>query len=734
MRIKTVACGIPFIVSDQPGMPEPAAAGETLFAEGSSGDSVFIVEQGEFDVVQGPVDNEVFIGKLSDGDVVGEITSLLGGRRTATVRAAVDSTVRRMSPDEFRTWLDEEPTRRDTVRSAARARMDHTRLAIVLSRLIGAGRPEVVHEVNQHVEWVWIEAGDNLFAQGDESDAAYILMAGQMRVTATASSANGATESVLDVRVGRGELIGELGIIDEAPRSATATAIRDCSLARLSKPAFEQLTSLYPALMLQVARSVLQRTTSRSRSLPHAGAIALGVLSPAATTDFAVTVADEIARFGSTQLVNPALVDRFLNQTGAANAAPGSATGEQLADFLHEVDVAHRWTVLQSDPSPTSWTRRALRTADRVVLVVSARPDQDERRRLAEFRAILDQTGDVDLWLAQLNPSSTTRPSRAADLLALSGASRVIQLIDQDEQSTRRFARLISGNGLGLALGGGGARSLAQVGVFKAMHEVGMSIDAIAGTSMGSIMGGFMALVNDYDTVARFAREWFPPDVKLLDKTLPFTSIFSARTIAATLESVYGGTTRIEDLTIPFACLSTNLTSAGLMTHRQGSLITAMRASLALPGVFPPVILNGDLLVDGGVLQNLPVEPLMDDPAISSIIAVDVAPPGGPKGGDDYGLSLSGVDVARSRLGRGPSPTYPALTSVVMNSMLVGSARSRHEAVASDAIDLYLSLNLKGVKLFDLGKLNAASERGYSESLAPLTEWVEANPLRRLAR
>jgi len=727
-------CATQECVRDLPGISERALAGQTLFVEGSHDDCVFIIEEGEFEVLHGPPADEVLLGTLSDGDVVGEITAVLGGRRTATVRARSDATVRRVQADDFRRWLDDDPARGEAIRSAARARMDSTRVATVLADLIGHAHPDLAAEVSSHLEWVFIEAGDTLFSQGDGSDAAYILMAGQMRITATAELPDGTTERVLDARVGRGELLGELGIIDHSPRSATATALRDCSLGRLSKASFEQLTSRHPSLMLQVARSVLQRSATVHRPAPHAGSVALAMLSPAADDAFAAVVADEIARFGSSQLVTSPLLDRFLHRHGAANAEPGSALSEQLADLLHEIDVAHRWTLLQSDPDPTVWTRRALRTADRVVLVVSARPNADERRRIDTFTAILREIGDVDLWVAQLNPATTTRPSKATSLLALTGASRIIQVRAGDERTTRRLARLISGNGLGLALGGGGARSLAQVGVLKALHEFDITIDAIAGTSMGSIVGGFMALVDDFETFESIALKEFPADVKLLDKTLPFTSIFSGRTIADRLAKVYGASTQIEDLTIPFACLSTNLTTAGLTTHRRGSLITAIRASMALPGAFPPVVVDGELLVDGGVMQNLPVDPLISDPAVSSIMAVDVAPPGGPKGGEGYGLSLSGIDIAKSRLSRGESPHYPALTHVVMHSMLVGSAQARREAIDSTDLDLYLNLNLSGVKLFDLGTLRHASRRGYDEARPLLADWLQANPDRALKR
>jgi len=278
----------------------------------------------------------------------------------------------------------------------------------------------------------------------------------------------------------------------------------------------------------------------------------------------------------------------------------------------------------------------------------------------------------------------------------------------------------MTGTGIGLALSGGGARSFGQIGVLQALQELDVEIDAIAGTSMGSVIGAFTALVDDTDRSVAQARVEF--DKKLLDYTVPLVSVFSGKRITEGLQGQFGGL-EIEDTLIPFRCMSTNLSTSELVEHREGPLDIAVRASISLPGVFPPVAVDGELLVDGGVLENLPARPLRNDPGIGTVIAVDVAPPGGPRAAVDYGLALSGTDIVRSRLRREPA-TYPPLAHTVISSMLVGSARARIDSLDNDDIDLYLSLNLRGVKLLDFGALRTAAERGYNDALPALTDWV----------
>ena len=143
----------------------------------------------------------------------------------------------------------------------------------------------------------------------------------------------------------------------------------------------------------------------------------------------------------------------------------------------------------------------------------------------------------------------------------------------------------------------------------RALDEAGIPVDAIGGTSIGAVMGSFRALDLDAATREAWALSGFVDSGNLFPPTLPVLSFSSARKVRDLLESpAYLGDRLIEETWIPFFCVSANLTKAETVVHDRGPLATAVRASLSLPGIFPPVRMGPDLLVDGGVLNNLPVD------------------------------------------------------------------------------------------------------------------------------
>ncbi len=693
------------------------AAGEALFEIGDDGATVFVILDGTFDVTTPTLaGDDLIVGQLGPDDVVGEITAVIGGQRSATVRATSPARVLELEGPAFEKWLEENPDLAQQIAVDARRRMDRTRVARVVAELVGPGNPELVDEMTEAVDWITLEAGEALFEQGDEADAAYILVGGQMRVIATNQG-----QVTLDTRIGRGDLIGEMGVIEQAPRMATARAIRDCTLARIPKTTFENLTAAHPALMIPLVRKVIARVGDRGRRKAHAGNIAIVVVSPNAGRDLVETMSDEIARFGPTLHLNTERVEQFLNRRDIANATRGTAADTRLVEFLHEVDVAHRWVVLECSDADSDWTRRAVRSADRVLVVASAQPGRAERDAIAAIRSTAEATGDYDLWVAQVNPATDAHPKGSSALRKLAGAQRILHLKQGQQRSTLRVARLISGNGTGIAFSGGGARSYGQIGALRALQELGIEADAVAGTSMGSVIAGFTALVDDIDRAIAQADHEFT-GIKLLDYTLPMSSLFEGKRMAERMDNVFGGLD-IEDTLIPFMCLSTNLTKSVLVEHRSGDMVHALRASVSLPGVFPPVPHEGDLLVDGGVLENLPARPLREDPGIATVIAIDVAPPDGPRARSDFGLSLSGLDILKHRARR-DGFSHPPLATTVIASMLVGSSQARINALDNDDIDLYISLNLSGIKLLDFDALQPAIERGYADAMPKLKAWI----------
>jgi predicted acylesterase/phospholipase RssA len=212
----------------------------------------------------------------------------------------------------------------------------------------------------------------------------------------------------------------------------------------------------------------------------------------------------------------------------------------------------------------------------------------------------------------------------------------------------------------------------------------------------------------------------------VLDYTVPITSLVSARRIVRALEEGTQGCD-IEDSWLPFFCVSTNLTRSRTVVHRRGSMAYAMRASLSIPGVMPPVPYGEDLLVDGGVLNNLPVDIARRLNPTGIVITSDVAPPLGPRARSDFGLYVSGTRVLARRLTPGvKAPRVPALMATLMRSLLVAAAEQRDRNLADGLADLHMQLQLRGVGLLDFDVAEPVAEKGYHEAIALLTEWQTA--------
>lgn len=316
----------------------------------------------------------------------------------------------------------------------------------------------------------------------------------------------------------------------------------------------------------------------------------------------------EVARLGSTCPLSSGGVDGLLDEPGASQLGVDTLGVPRLTELLHQVDIDHDYVVFETDGHSvlSAWDRRVLRHADRVVLFTSAEPDRHERDRMRAYVDELRQVNDVSVWLAVIHRDGTRPPSGTAELLRRYHCDDVVHVRRDRPADLARLARLICGRGTGLVLSGGGARGFAHIGVYRAMRELGIPVDWVGGASIGAPIGAGIALDLGPDELQDTITRQFH---RLLDYTLPVVSLLKGARITRSIDETLGHLD-IEDLWLGYYCVSTNLTASRLEVHRRGALALAVRASVAIPGVLPPVAHNGDLLVDGGVLSNVPVEPM----------------------------------------------------------------------------------------------------------------------------
>lgn len=695
------------------------APGEVLVHEGDTVEDVFVVTSGGLDAtIVGSRGQVSTVGHVRAGQVVGEVAAVAGGARTATLAATELTEVAVIERARFENWLAGEPEIADEISAQARDRIDRTQLVAMFDEILGATDPDLLEALLDGVVWLRLAAGEVLFEQGDESDAAYFIVAGRLLVTMSDDEAG-----MRRVReVARGDVVGELGLLDDAPRSATVRAIRDSTLARFDASTFESMIARHPQLMLGISRSLLTRLDNgaRSRAPERATTIAVAVTAPSLDpAELMAAIEAEVRRFGSVRVLSSAGVDRYLGREGITQIAVDNVDIPRLAELFHEAEVTSEHVVFLADPDVSAWSHRVVRQADRVVLVASARPDPDERRRLAAFAELLEGREYVHRMLAVVHPPAADRPRETDRLVASVGAREVVHLRAGSDGDVARLARLASGHGLGLVLGGGGARGFAHLGVFRALTETGVPVDAIGTCSIGAPLGAAIALGLRGDELLDVVERQFH---RLLDYTLPVVALLRGERISRSISEVLG-TYSFNDLWLPYYCVSTNLTSSHLEVHRSGDLAHAVRASVAIPGVLPPVPYEGDLLVDGGVLDNLPVTAMRDDPMIGTVIAVDVAPPTGPRARTDYGLSVSGVQaLVDSRRGRRSG--YPGVSSVLLRSMLVGAVQNQRRALQDRRVDLLLRLSLPGVSLLQFDAVRPVAEAGFGASIDTVRSWA----------
>ncbi|KAJ2767304.1 phosphatidylcholine and lysophosphatidylcholine phospholipase, partial [Coemansia nantahalensis] len=284
---------------------------------------------------------------------------------------------------------------------------------------------------------------------------------------------------------------------------------------------------------------------------------------------------------------------------------------------------------------------------------------------------------------------------------------------------------------VGVVLSGGGARGIALLGVLQAFEEAGIPVDMIGGTSIGAFMSGLYAQTPDsvaiHGPLKVFSRRMSSVWRFLLDVTYPVLAYTSGREFNRTIWTVFKDA-EIEDLWLPFYCMTANITQSRSEVHTAGLLWRVVRASMSLSGFVPPICDdNGDMLVDGGYLDNLPVQVMKSELGASMIFAVDIA------GENDtssvrYGTSVSGFWVLLNHLN--PLRTYwiPTLAEVQSRLTYASSDRELENAKMADCC-VYLRVPPRDVGVLDFGRFDELYRRGYEYAKEWTAEWQRAGLL-----
>lgn len=446
-----------------------------------------------------------------------------------------------------------------------------------------------------------LEAGQPLFEAGEPAEALYIVNKGTLAVYIDRPG----TGRHLLALIRQGEVIGEMAVISGGPRTASAVAIRDSELITVSAGEFRDLQHRYPELSLGLNRLLVRRLRHTSLGGPRSEPKTNAVIPASTGIDaegFARRLGEELQRCGAKVHVVP----------------PGD--DDTSAPDLARLEADHDHVFLCGHLKHREWNDMCARQADRILALVPAEGSLDSRFP----RTLLAQRASHQLAnLVLLHRSPAAHPLHTtAQWLDTLRPSRHFHVRSKGKRDWQHLARVIAGVSVGLVLSGGGARAFAHIGVLKALEDAQIPIDFIGGASMGGIIAACHASGWSADAIVERFRGSTITTNPLSDYSLPLFGLVRGGRVERLLEQAFGET-NIEDLWRPFFCVSTNLTTARIHVHRRGKLREALRASVSLPGILPPISTPDGVLVDGGVMDNLPVE-TMRAVNYGPIVAVDV--------------------------------------------------------------------------------------------------------------
>ena len=694
-------------------------AGTVLFQQGDPGDAFYIARSGTLQVLLAFATGvPQVLATIEAGDLVGEIAVLYQRPRTSTVLAVTASTLLKIRASTLNRLFATNPSAHTQFLAATSHRLPSLYLASV--PIFAGLDADALRELDLESNWVRLAGGQTLFRQGDPPDYLYVVVRGRLEVLVE----HDVRQSEMIDQLGHGACVGEMAIFTGEPRTATVRAIRDSELVRLSKAELYRLLDRHPRGAFEMMRILATRVRPTASSHQRSARVSTIAILPldqgGLPPGWIMPLVETLSRIGGPTLhVSRHRINAELGG-GAASALEDDLPRARVSNWLREQEDRFRYVVYECDSTPSTWTDLCLRQADLVLLIASAEgtPSRSEvTQRLFEADS---PTRSTIKELVLLHAPITVQPSGPARWLAAYPVSRHHHIRLDCSDDYARLARFIAGKRVGLAMSGGGARAFAHLGVVQALKESDIPIDAVAGVSAGSFIAAYVAMQYDIEAIRRACQKYMGQYSLASDATFPLVSFLSGRRLVRVLQRMFESL-QIEDLWLPFFCVSTNLSTATVVVIDRGPLWKGARATISVPGILPPVCVDGELLVDGGVLNNMPAD-VMRSRCQGAVIASDISLSVDLTIQERELSAVSGWPLLWRRLNPWSRPqAIPNIFEILMRTATLSSIH--HAASMAHSADVYIRTPTHGVATFDWNAGLVLIERGYRQALQELEKW-----------
>lgn len=588
-----------------------------------------------------------------------------------------------------------------------------------LNKIFGQFDDTILNEIENQLVWIELDGGKTIIQEGDVGDSLYFVLSG--RLVATKKDSEGQEYKIGDIV--RGETVGEMAIFTGEPRYATVTAIRDSVLVQLSKALFEKVIKQHSEVALNVTKLIIERIKKTQKT--HKSKITNICFLPIHETIDSAQIIRSLYDYCSQSLDICYVSKELISQNGfnleQNKSDDFNIESKKLIKWLNDLELLHEFMFFECDDKPSSWNEKFLRQADHIVLIA----DSTQSHQLTPIENELRNMSNVHFSIALVHPSDTVMPSKTKEWLAKRPSVRShYHLRLGHDKDLQRLGRILTGKATGLVLAGGGAKGFAHIGVLRALNEYQIPIDYLGGTSVGSMMAATFAFDKSSDVLEEtiYKATFHKPSSDL--SIVPLISLVKGlnikRMVNFTIKHLSGSAeVDITDTWIPMYIVASNYTKSDESVFFRGNLSKALLASSAIPGVFPPVIIDGELYVDGGTFNNFPAD-IMRNLDMHKVIGIDFMME------KNHKLTIedmpSNNQMFRSKLMGSKDEKYrlPGIGSIIINSTLMYSNAKRHESIAY--LDLHFNPDVAKFGLTAWTDFHKIVEKGYQHAKQVLGE------------
>lgn len=604
--------------------------------------------------------------------------------------------------------------------------------------------PPVLPAIARAATRMALAKGETLFDAGSAGDAVFVVRSGLMQIVSGAAFGGRPL-----AEAARGEHLGEMAVLTGEPRAAGAVAVVESVLYALPGELVRALFQAHPILWARLSLGLMRnlQTQGRCTALGDRTCAVVGV-GTAAAHSFALTLAlaEELGSIGGESI---AVLDcvpaagavpaegaslpggfsevtqslRRLVTSGAASRASNvdvvrlgadCAADSPVADLVAELRRRHARVLVHATLPWSALAARGIAQCDALRWVIG-RDDPAARElragALQELRALV-RTPVTPRVLALAAGATTIVPgdgratTRVVPFDPARGDEAIIAV--PARRALRAVAREIAGRRTALVLGAGGAKGFAHVGALRVFERAGIEFDAVAGASIGAIVGALVAMGWSANSVeALFVNVASNPWKTLFDLRVPTEAFFRSKKKSELIGQYCAGIA-IEEMPLPFFAIAGDLTALTPVVFRAGPLALALDASSAIPTVFRPVRHADSMLVDGWVCDPLPAG-VVRAAGFERVIAIDLSPRGRPA----------------ARRGATGKPTAPPglggklrILAIAMRAMELAS--QEHVARSLPLIDVLVRPDLDGFSSADLDGAAEMIARGEAAAEAAL--------------